>query len=315
MFSLNGASMMKRARSLVSAMLAPILLIALAGCSDAPGEDADGSPPNPLLYEIANADGAVEGWMFGTIHALPAGTQWRTPVLADVVNTADVLLVEIAALDNRAALAETFADLAHTPGQPAITRRVPGDLAPALTDLLERGDLDPDSFATIETWAAALTLAQISAGADPANGADRALIREFTGRPVRELEGASTQLQIFDRLPELQQRTLLAAVVAEAENSKAQAARLRRAWRTGDVAVLEEATSGGILADPGLREALLTQRNRDWAKAIIPQLKREPRPLIAVGAAHLVGPEGLVSLLQAEGYRVRRLPQIGLKAP
>lgn len=308
MLSLNGASMMKRARSLVSAMLAPILLIALAGCSDAPGEDADGSPPNPLLYEIANADGAVEGWMFGTIHALPAGTQWRTPALAGVVNTADVLLVEIAQLDDRAALAETFAELAHTPGQPAITRRVPGDLAPALTDLMERGDLDLDSFAAIETWAAALTLAQISADADPANGADRALIREFAGRPVRELEGARAQLQIFDLLPEMQQRTLLAAVVAEAEGSKAQAARLRRAWRTGDVAVLEEATSGGILADPGLREALLTQRNRDWAEAIIPQLKSEPRPLIAVGAAHLVGPEGLVSLLQAEGYRVRRLP-------
>ena len=51
-------------------LLAPVLALALAGCSDAPGEEAAGPPPNPLLYEIASADGAVEGWMLGTIHAL-----------------------------------------------------------------------------------------------------------------------------------------------------------------------------------------------------------------------------------------------------
>jgi hypothetical protein len=37
-------------------------------------------------------------------------------------------------------------------------------------------------------------------------------------------------------------------------------------------------------------------------------LAEAPRPLIAVGAAHLVGPEGLVALLEAEGYRLSRIP-------
>lgn len=308
MFHLNGASMMHTARSLIAAVLAPILVLALAGCSDAPETAPDSGPPNPLLYEIANADGAVEGWMIGTIHALPDGTQWRTPAIAAAVNEADVLVAEIAALDDQAGLAATFAALGHTPEMPPLEQRVTDDLKPALSTLLDNGGLDPNQFNATETWAAALTLAQIDADGDPANGVDRALIREFAGRPVHELEGAKAQLSIFDRLPESDQRDLLAAVVSGSEGSKTQADKLRRAWRMGDTAALEQASRTGILADPDLREALLVQRNRDWVAAIIPRLKAEPKPLIAVGAAHLVGPEGLASLLQAQGYRVQRLP-------
>lgn len=308
MFVTLRVSLVQAARCAVAAILAPILILALAGCSDAPGEGQDSGPPSPLLYEIASADGAVEGWMLGTIHALPDGTDWRTPTIAAVVDEADVLLVEIAGLDDRAMLAATFAELGATPGLPPLDRRIPPNLAPALADLLDRGALDPGGFTKSETWAAALTLAQISAGGDPANGVDRALIREFAGRPVRELEGARAQLSIFDRLPEADQRDLLVAVIRDAEGAKRQTAKLRRAWLTGDIAVLDKATRSGILADPDLREALLVQRNRDWTTATVPILQAQPKPLIAVGAAHLVGSEGLASLLQAQGYRLRRLP-------
>lgn len=246
--------------------------------------------------------------MLGTIHALPSGTRWRTPAIASAVNAADFLLVEIADLHDRAALAAIFSELGTTPGLPPLDQRVPANLAPALAGLLDRGGMDADNFVTSETWAAALTLARISAEGDPANGVDRALIREFAGRPVRELEGAPAQLSIFDRLPEAQQRDLLAAVVAEAEQPGSQAAKLRRAWLTGDIVMLEEATRSGMLAYPELRAALLVQRNRAWAAAIATLLESAPRPLIAVGTAHLVGAEGLASLLQARGYRVRRLP-------
>lgn len=306
--SIPGAGLTRATRRAVVAMLAHIVLFALAGCSDTPGKEPEGPPPNPLLYEIANADGAVEGWMLGTIHALPSGTRWRTPAIASAVNAADLLVVEVADLHDRAALAAIFTRLGTTPGLPPLDQRVPANLAPALADLLDRGEMNSDRFVTSETWAAALTLAQIDAGGETANGVDRALIREFAGRPVREIEGAQAQLSVFDRLPEAQQRALLAAVVAEAGQSGAQATTLRRAWLTGDIATLEQATRVGMLADPDLRAALLVQRNRDWAAAIFPLLESTPRPLIAVGAAHLVGSEGLASLLQAGGYRVRRLP-------
>lgn len=295
-------------RCAVATWLASILLL-LAGCSDAPGEaGADGPPPNPLFYEIANADGAVEGWMLGTIHALPDGSEWRTPQIDRVIDRADLLIVEIAALNDSAATARTFADLATTQGLPPLDQRVPADLAAPLAELMERGDLAPGRFTTTETWAAAIALAQIDAKGDPANGVDRALIADFTGRPLRELEGVAAQLAIFDRLPEAAQRAMLAAVVRGSEEARRDPARLQRAWLAGDAATIEASTNEGFLAEPALREALLTGRNRRWAAAIAPMLQRSPRPLIAVGTAHLVGPDGLAAMLEAQGYRVRRLP-------
>lgn len=304
-----GARSYRAARLALAVLLAPVLALAVTGCSDAPGEPAaDGPPPNPLLYEIASADGAVEGWMFGTIHALPPGTRWRTPTLTRIVERADLLVVEIAALDDRDTLAETFAALGTTPGQPALDRRLPAELHAPLADLLERGDMEAAGFAATESWAAALMLAQIDAVGDPENGVDRALLRAFPASDVRELEGARTQLAIFDALPEADQRALLAAVVREADMAKIRGAELRQAWLTGDEARLVAANNTGFLTDPELREALLVARNRRWDGAIAALLADGPRPLVAVGTAHLVGPDGLVAMLRARGYRVRRLP-------
>lgn len=293
----------------IAALAAPILLLALAGCSDAPGKGSPGrEPPNPLLYELAAADGTVEGWMIGTIHALPADTEWQTPAIGRVIDEADCLVVEVAALGKGDGAARSFAALASTRGLPPLAQRVPAELAAPLAALMQRGGLAPGGFASTETWAAALTLARVDAVGDPANGVDRALLADFAGRPVRELEGAAAQLAVFDRLPEAQQRAMLAAVVRESAVPGRDPERLQRAWLAGDAATIEASTREGFLADPALHEALLAARNRRWVAALVPMLEQAPRPLIAVGAAHLVGPEGLAALLKARGYQVRRIP-------
>jgi len=290
-------------------IIAPLLLLLAAGCSDAPDMPAaDRAPPAPLLYEIASADGSVEGWMVGTIHALPAFVRWRTPAIAKAAGSADLLVVEVRDLSGGGAAAAIYEGLAKSPGLPPLAQRLSPELRPQLAALMARGSMAADDLAADETWAAALALARIDAPGDPANGVDRALIAEFAGRPVRELEGFSGQLAIFDRLPEDRQRAMLAAVVRESASAARDPVRLQRAWIAGDAAVIEASTREGILADPALREALLVARNRRWAAALGPLLAEAPRPLIAVGTAHLVGPEGLAALLAAQGYRLRRIP-------
>jgi uncharacterized protein YbaP (TraB family) len=298
-------------------IIAPLLLIGLAGCSDVPGaSEAERPAPSPLLYEIASADGTVEGWMLGTIHALPDGIDWRTPAIGRVMDRADLLVVEVGELKGRGEGPAIYFSLAHSPGNPPLAERVPAGLRQDLAALIKRGGIESHDFSVEETWAAALTLARIDAPGKPANGVDAALIEEFSGeRPVRELEGLRGQLSIFDRLPEAQQRAMLAAVVRESAKAGRDPERLLRAWLAGDAATIEASTQEGFLADPPLREALLAGRNRRWAAALEPMLREKPRPLIAVGTAHLVGPDGLAALFEAQGYRVRPIPTLGPPAP
>lgn len=280
--------------------LLALVAFLIASCGQI-GED----DPSPILYEVSTPEGGVEGWLFGTIHALPDGTEWRTETLNTVLVEADTLIVEIADLEDAEYLAKTFAQLSRSDGLPDIGNRVEPDYRPALFTMIDKAGFSPSDFATLETWAVALTLAQVNATGDPDNGVDRALIQDFHKGSISEFEGAAVQLAIFDQLPEAEQQDLLEGVL---EESKAEdPTRLRDAWLAGDVDVLEEATRTGIMADPELREAILTGRNNAWLDQLLVVLKQDEKPLVAVGTAHLLGPDGLPKLLESRGYTVKRI--------
>lgn len=266
--------------------------LALAACGEAP------VPARPALWEVAGANGE-KAWLFGTIHALPRPAAWHSPAIDAALGGADRIVVEVAAVDPK-----IFAELARTPRQPPLSSKVPPELRARLAEQLDAAGLDASRFADLETWAAAMTLAQANArGLDPANGIDRAVVALAGKRPVVELEGTRGQLAIFDRLPESEQRDLLSAVLADPGEPDSPA----QAWLKGDMAAIERETHRGLLADPELRAALFTVRNRAWAERIAAMLAGGQRPFVAVGAAHMAGSEGLPALLAARGYAVRRL--------
>ncbi|KWV92932.1 TraB/GumN family protein [Erythrobacter sp. YT30] len=279
----------------------------LSACGDSPDTPADAPEPNPLVFEITNADGEIEGWMLGTIHALPKDTDWRTSTIDNVIVDADVLMVEVANLNDRQAVAEVLARLSRSENLPKLWERVGREHRPALDDLLEESAFSMDDFDKIETWAAALMLSQVGAQGDPTYGVDQVVISDFSDREIVEFEGAEKQLGIFDALPIADQRDLLEGVISETKTAEDERARLRNAWLTGDVTVLEEATTTGIMADAELRDALLIERNEEWTDILTSALDEEDRPLVAVGAAHLVGPDGMPAMLEKRGYRVERV--------
>lgn len=284
-----------------------LALLALGACRQADPR-SDLPPPDPALWEVTLADGTPAGWLFGTIHSLPDGAKWRTPAIDKAIVEADVLVVEVENLDDSAKLAATFTRLSHAPeGLPPLTERVPARLRERLRALLAKGGYREADFKATETWAAALTLAQLADDSIGENGVDRALVRDFRARRVEELEGIEGQFAIFDTLPEADQRDLLSAVAAEDTMTSGDTAKLAKLWLAGDMDAIAREGDEGMLADPELRAALLTRRNRQWADAVTALIAAGHTPLVAVGAAHMAPPEGLPQLLAARGYRVRRV--------
>ena len=295
--------------------LALACTFALAACS---GGDAASDPPpsdnqttngqpGPLLYEIANADGEIEGWMLGTIHALPDGAQWRTPKIDQIIKDADAMVVEIASLEDRETIGRLFRQMATTPGLEPLPQRVNADLRQPLRDMIELSDFAPQDLDEMESWAAAISISRVGATGRPRNGVDRFLLYKFRGRTVYGFELPGEQLGIFDALAERDQRDLLEGTVREWMNAREKPGWLTEAWLNGDVETLERATTIGIMADPELREALLTARNDRWMPTLLSKLETTDRLFVAVGTGHIVGPDGLPALLKENGFTVRRM--------
>lgn len=282
-------------------LIGALAILLLAACAPEP------QPAKPALWRVEGGHGEW-AYLFGTIHSLKRPALWQSGKVGPALARSDRIVVEVAKLSDQAGLSKTFAALSKTPGLPPLSARVEPALRPRLTEAMQKVGASDSSFTDVETWAAALSLARAGQSADDAaNGIDRAVEAAANGRPVVELEGAASQLGIFDRLPEKEQRALLAAVLRDEGAIDSESGDLAEAWRKGDMALIAGETRKGLLADPELREALYTARNRAWTERIGAMLAKREHPFVAVGAAHLAGGEGLPAMLAAKGFKVIRI--------
>ncbi len=80
------------------------------------------------------------------------------------------------------------------------------------------------------------------------------------------------------------------------------------AWRSGDSAGLSELFVEEMMTEsPELYDSLLVQRNLKWVPQIEEMLQDPDTEFVLVGAAHIVGENGLLDLLAQKGYEIEQL--------
>ena len=79
-------------------------------------------------------------------------------------------------------------------------------------------------------------------------------------------------------------------------------------WRSGNAAGLSELFVEDMKAEaPELYDSLLYQRNLKWIPQIDRMLQDADTEFVLVGAAHIVGENGLLDLLAQKGYEINQL--------
>ncbi|MDO8905872.1 TraB/GumN family protein [Hydrogenophaga sp.] len=131
-------------------------------------------------------------------------------------------------------------------------------------------------------------------------------------RPVVGLESVQTQLSALMARDDSEAATMVSEMLAELQRPRAARSleRLAQAWAIRDLKDLEAyAEWCDCLNTPTEREMyarLLDGRNPGLAESI-ERLHAEESVFAAVGALHMVGPQGLPSLLKARGFVVTRM--------
>jgi uncharacterized protein YbaP (TraB family) len=161
-------------------------------------------------------------------------------------------------------------------------------------------------------WALALTLEAMEwqkAGFDADLGLDKHFydLARTQGKQVQGLETLAFQISRFDGMSNDLQDRLLAQTLKELERTKAAFTAIADAWKAGDTATIEQLVLQDLKAEPQMYDRLLVERNRTWLP-MIEALFSRPRPaFVVVGAAHLVGPDGLLRMLASRGYEVAQM--------
>ena len=128
------------------------------------------------------------------------------------------------------------------------------------------------------------------------------------GRQRLQLESLDQQIDFLAGMGAGREDELLDYTLREARNIGTLMAATKKAWRAGDLAELERIIVRPMAQDfPRIYQDLLPRRNRDWLPRLEKMLADAPTEFVVVGAAHLVGREGLLALLRQRGYRVEQL--------
>ncbi|HXF45424.1 MAG TPA: TraB/GumN family protein [Burkholderiaceae bacterium] len=263
--------------------------------------------------------GAHRVYLLGTIHVGRAEFYPPHPDYLRWFDEAAVIVVEANVFDAKR-VAEAIQKTALYPdGDPGLGKRLNERQKERVTALVNRFGLDPVRIWRMKPWMAANTfiiLQAASLGFNPAYATEAFLFQYASahGKPLAEIESIDAQLAIFERVDTATQVAYLEQALTGIETGDAEreVRRIVTAWEKRDAAEAERLIGEIRKADtPGERfvaERLFDARHAQMVDAIDRYAASGKLHLVAVGALHYFGPNGLLQLLRARGYAVTAVP-------
>ena len=285
-----------RARSL------PIACVVLAALVIRP----DAAPAPSFMWKATGRANAI--YLVGSVHLLTKDYYPLSPALDAAFKDAD-LLVEEADLGELASPAGQFEMLVRgmLPADKSLDTVVsPSTFAEVSRHVAALG-VPIEPLKRFKPWMLALTLLSMEwmrAGFDPELGLDKHFydLAQREGKMVQGLETIEFQISRFDGMMPAEQERLLAQTLKSIDTEIAGTRALADAWRGGDAPAVERIVLQDLKEDPQMYKRLLVDRNRTWLPKLEALFSRRGRAFVVVGAAHLVGPDGLLSLFRGRGY-------------
>jgi uncharacterized protein YbaP (TraB family) len=287
-----------------------LLLVAVLGTALAPATThaQDTAGQKSFLWSVHRGENTL--YLAGSVHALTPEAYPLSPAFEHAFAEAGTLVEEI-----NLAEVGTAAPMLLSKGMYLDGRRfdtvVSRETAALVAARMKASGLPPQMIQTMKPWMVMLTITALEAqraGFDPNLGLDKHFFDRATaaGKRVEGLETAASQLDRLDRMPVSAQEQLLLSTLNELDTIEDSLQRIVAAWKRGDSTEIETTLLGAFDGYPAAYASLIVERNRNWMPQIEACFARSRPCLVVVGAAHLVGADGLLSALRARGYRVEQ---------
>ena len=268
---------------------------------------------NTLLWQISGNGLPRPSYLFGTIHMICSDDAALSDSLIAAIENCDAVYFEVD-MDN---LFEML----------GVMRKMKMRNDTTLADLLSKEDYDKVKvyfenketllpFSVLETYKPLLAASMLMEGStecESPEAMEEVIMKEAKqrGKSVKGLETMAFQMSIFDTIPYKMQAMQLLKYIDDADKGATDDTKeydkLMQAYKDQDLSKLEELTKTTDMGIANFTDILLYNRNKNWVeklKTILP----DKSVVIAVGAGHLPGSQGVINLLRKAGYIVKPVP-------
>lgn len=230
--------------------------------------------PIGLLYAIRTPGGALRGYLLGTVHACDDEAYGLNSRIRECIQRATALYIEFVAGDE----SETLQDL--------ITEN-PNVLS---------GMMD-------------IAVANFRLGYDKSMETALRALAESSSLETHSLETLSAQINLLLNLAKIYKKVPVESTVSKIRT-------YMEAWKSGNEQMITDTKMGAFVSgaaglvnsEPATIALLCGERDPYFANKI-DHLLQDPatRPFIAIGALHLYGDQGVITLLKEKGWKVTSL--------
>lgn len=273
----------------------------------APATATTTTTAHPALWMVKGPHATV--YLFGSVHLLPKDENWRTPQFDKAVASSQSLWLEVLGADDpklaQPLILQLGVDAAHPLSSKLTHEQVERLDAEAKTMHMSEAMMDP-----MRPWLAAMTLSVaplMQSGVSADSGVEAVLTAEFkkNQRPIHGFETLSEQFHYFADLPAKTELDYLTLSIDDFDKEADQFKKLTDVWASNDQDGLDHLVNDDWRKEhPEIYKILIAQRNLAFAHHIEDLVRGDGTSFVAVGAAHYVGPDGIIALLRKDGYTV-----------
>ena len=278
---------------------------------------AAGAESAPLVYRVTDVEGHVL-YLLGTIHVGNDDMYPLGSAVEEAYENADILAVEMdvyAYGGNLFSSLKTAFSLMY-----GVQDNVKNHLSPETYALgvekLGMPEIALQRMKPAMWYSLAENYIIEKAGLDAMKGVDYGLLKQAhkDGKQIDELESLEEQMAALLAIPEDVIDYEVQAMLTYPEESAQGLRALFEAWRVGDEAALRTLLEASAEGEEELAEAydeysdiLIDSRNDGFEEQAVMYLNSGKTALIAIGAFHIIGENGLAEKLARAGYTVEEI--------
>lgn len=285
--------------------LLPFLLCAflLAGV----GTAARAEPP---LWRVSSPYARI--YMLGTIHQLPKNFAWDSKRVEDIMGKTREFYLEISDEALFRDMGQAYRDLGFDANAHLKTKLSPREYQ-QLSGLpvVQKIKMDGDPVDQMRPWFATMVYGCRPVENGPyAAGVDFWILKKAitSSTPVYGLESPARALSVFSKMPDEKALATLHDALAGKHADPKLLNALFPVWAAGDLPAIERIVEQMHGDDGDLYQALLPDRNKYWVDGTLaPRMGVGGTVFMAVGLAHLIGPDSVLALMKAKGFKVERV--------